>query len=224
MKNLCRQNLQLQIESLIPIMELWISFLEETRKTQSELKKLPDTLEYLKQQAITLDLKESRWSISNQSKNSESEISQEVELHLQTLIGDLDAALPKLIIMESKISDLVALKERLEALKEKELEPIPNDLDKLVRKNNSAGSAINKGGYQYRLKLLANQFRHNKDWHNKDWRMGIAIAVGVIGFGAAFLAFNNYKLEASPTKEGGRNEIQLQGLSSNKTQVKHKEL
>ena len=209
MKNLNHKSLQFQIENLIPILELWIALLEETHKTQRNLEELPAHLEYLKQQINVVKLNKSRASASHQPKISEFE-SQEVDFKLKTLLNNLEAKLPQLITMDKKINDLVALRERLEALQERELEPIPNHLSELIRLQNNTDIVEKQNSYKHNLRQMIDKHTHN------NWRIGITIFVSVlVSWGTAFAVVNNYKKEAKNiTEKTEILEIRLQKLES----------
>ena len=81
MKNLNHQSLQFQLENLIPILELWIDLLEETKKTQITLEELPAQLKYLKQQINVANRHKYGASTGNQQQGGEVE-SQEVDFKL----------------------------------------------------------------------------------------------------------------------------------------------
>lgn len=211
MKNLNHKSLQFQIENLIPILELWVSLLEETNKAKKNLEELPAHLEYLKEQTNAAKLNKSRISISSVSHPSKTDEleSQKVDF-IKTLMSDLEAKLPQLITLDHKINNLVALRERLEALQERELEPIPNHLDELIRLQNNTDIVEKQDSYKYRFQQMIDKHKH------KDWRIGITIVVSVIiSWGTAFTVVNNYKKEAnSLTEKTEKLEMRLQKLES----------
>ena len=128
------KNLQHQIENLIPIIELYLLLIEEVNKTQHKLKSLYPELKQLKQQAEFLKAEETQLSHGSPTYNSQLKI-QETELKLAFLVNDLQAILIHLATFNYKINNVVALKERLEALQEPKTDQItPANIYKLLAK------------------------------------------------------------------------------------------
>ena len=112
--------LQRQIESLSAIIELWVPVLEEMKTMQRNLEELPVSLEQLKQQLAALDQDKLHQESESETAQQLQEVNkiQKLEPKLRNSVNNLEAALPQLAVLEKKIRNLIALKERLEALQE----------------------------------------------------------------------------------------------------------
>lgn len=116
MKKISHQDFKRQITNLIPIVEMYIPLIEEVEKSQKKLNTLPSQLEKLKQR---LELLKHESSSAN-SYNSSSQI-QETEFELDFLVDDLEGILVHLTSFDCQLKNLVALKERLEAVQEERI-------------------------------------------------------------------------------------------------------
>ena len=213
MKNLRQNNLQLQIKNLIPIVEIWIAFLEETKKTQGNLEELPASLEYLKQ-IENYELKKYHTSTGNPQKDGEPGISQETEIKIQQLISNLQANLPHLIVMKQKINGLAALQERLEALQARELKVVPDYLDELIRLQKNKFDTAKQEGYKPKWRQIIDKHQ------SKDLRIIMTIVVSIlVSWGTAFVVVDNHKIETNLlTEKVEELETRLQQLDSEAAQ------
>lgn len=132
MSDVSNQKLQKEIETLINIIQLWIPVLDQMKSMHHNLEALPNDLILLRQQLnylIQLDhLTETQreadaggkphQAITSTQKSDFNNILTAQE-KLQKLISSLNGTFPQLLILERKISNLVALKEKLEAIQEK---------------------------------------------------------------------------------------------------------
>lgn len=113
-------SLQRQIENLTAIIELWVPVLEEMKTLQRSLEDLPVSLEHLRQQlnAINQDKLQLQKNQPPETQLQKTSQFKKLEPKLQISAASLEAALPQLVVLEKKIKNLIALKERLEALQE----------------------------------------------------------------------------------------------------------
>ena len=105
---------------------------------------------------------------------------------------DLEAKLPQLMTMETKINNLVALRERLEALQERELEPIPNYLNELIPIHDNTNTTQKQDSYKNKLRQMIDKHQP------KNLRLGMTIVFSVlISWGTASVVINNHKTETN---------------------------
>ncbi|MGF1588083.1 MAG: hypothetical protein ACFCU7_02375 [Pleurocapsa sp.] len=142
MKKTSPKNIQRQIANLIPLIELCLAFGKEANKAQAKLNALPAKMERLKKQAELLEDEMSAQGYPDlpivEGKRfgsaSRSPV-EETELELDFLVNDLDKVLVDLTGFKYQISNLIVLRERVEALQEERLENItPERIDKLLAK------------------------------------------------------------------------------------------
>jgi hypothetical protein len=131
MNNFNKAILQSELKSLIIIIELWIPVLAAMKKTLEDLEQLPINLAILKHQLSKLEQASYiyRQRLNSQgletldksiifSQTQDTITLEKIEPKFQALIGKLEAAIPSLLALERKIGDLIALRERIEALQE----------------------------------------------------------------------------------------------------------
>ncbi|MGF1539513.1 MAG: hypothetical protein ACFCU5_03525 [Pleurocapsa sp.] len=139
----------------------------QVEQTNNKLNILPEELEKLRKKANFLKLK----SGQKPSKSWQSEL-QQTEFELDSLVDDLDRVLIDLVSFDGKIKNIIALKERLEAIQEERIDGLtPERIYKLLEKqrvgspqadNNSRGLAKHTNNYRQKLIALGNIFRRPK--------------------------------------------------------------
>jgi hypothetical protein len=130
MKKICSKDIHRQITSLIPIIELCMTLTTSIEQTNNKLNILPEELEKLREQANFLKSKSSQ----NPSPALLSQL-QETEFELDSLVDDLDKILLDLISFDGKLKNIIALKERLEAIQEERINGLtPERIYKLLEK------------------------------------------------------------------------------------------
>ena len=110
MKKTCHQNAQRHVNSLLPIVELYIASIADIEKISDRLNDLPEKLKTLQQQAELLNL-----NTAQSTSDSELQL-QQTEFILDSLVDDLDRVSTNFSKFEYKLKNIVALQERLEAL------------------------------------------------------------------------------------------------------------
>lgn len=130
MKQQCYGNIQRQVNSLITIIEFCISLARETELTQNKLNILPGEIEELRKQVEYLN------SIPTQKQSSAlKERLQEVEFKIDSLVDDLDNILVDLFTFDGKLKNVIALREKLEAIQEERIDGItPERIYELLAK------------------------------------------------------------------------------------------
>ena len=137
MKNICHQNVKRRVNSLFPIVELYIDLTADVEKISKQLNVLPAELEILQHQADLLNLK----SAQNFTKDSELQL-QQTEFILDSLVDDLDRISNSFGAFEYKLNNIMALKERLEALQEERVHGLtPEKIYKLLEKERELSPA-----------------------------------------------------------------------------------
>lgn len=133
MKKVCHKNIQRQVTSLIPIVELYITLIAEVEQTLAQLNVLPGELSNLQKQSNLLRLK----SFQNSTSTEDLELQlQQTEFILDSLVDDLDEVSTNLVTFESKLKDVIVLKERLEALQIERINGLtPERIYKLLEKH-----------------------------------------------------------------------------------------
>ena len=115
--------LQQKIENLTNILDHWVPVLEQMELIKNNLKQLPNELEKIQQNIHVENRQQARRS--NQKVLSLIAISQEINnqkilnSRLQSILASLEAETPRLILLGENISDLVCLREIIEALQER---------------------------------------------------------------------------------------------------------
>jgi hypothetical protein len=120
MNNEPDKQLQTAIDNLSLILKLWIPVLAEIKKMNQALETLPNNLTILQSQINKLNLANANLKKNSLSPERLEQICQlqGFELKLQALSNNLDGELPQLVKLEKQIGNLIALKERVEALQE----------------------------------------------------------------------------------------------------------
>ena len=130
MKQTHHQDLQRQISNLVAIIEMYIPLIEQVKKSKLKLDILPAELENLKQQLNLLET-----SSFLETLYYSSDRIQETESKLDFLVDDLEGILVDLTTVDRQVKNLVALKERLEAVQEERIIGItPDRIYKLIAK------------------------------------------------------------------------------------------
>jgi predicted nucleic acid-binding Zn-ribbon protein len=116
------QNKQLQtaIDNLALILQLWVPVLEEIKKMNQTLESLPNNLSILQDRINKFNQANTYIQKTTLSQESLKQIErlQGVETQLQFLTNNLDGEIPQLLKIEKQIGNLIALRERVEALQE----------------------------------------------------------------------------------------------------------
>ena len=141
MKETHHRNTQRQIANLIPMIELCLPLMEEVDRTRSNLSCLTERLEYLQKQAQHLNLQApladperlgDRTELTDRDRPLKIE---DTEFELDFLVNNLENTLLNLVVLKDSISNVVVLKERVEALQEERLDNItPERIYKLLEK------------------------------------------------------------------------------------------
>jgi hypothetical protein len=130
MKKICSKDIHRQITSLIPIIELCMTLTTSIERTNNKLNTLPEELEKLRKQANFLKSRSSE-------KPTLALLSQleQTEFELDSLVDDLDKILLDLIGFDRKLKNIIALKERLEAIQEERINGLtPERIYKLLER------------------------------------------------------------------------------------------
>ncbi|WP_036488433.1 hypothetical protein [Myxosarcina sp. GI1] len=135
MKQNQRKNTQRQIADLIPIIELCLPLIKKLNKTQDKLKFLPTELELLQNQAKLIDLEMSLEESRNLADSDSQLISETNEFELDSIVNDLEGIFIYLTTLDDGLKNLLALKERLEAIQEERIDSLtPERVYKLLEK------------------------------------------------------------------------------------------
>lgn len=120
MNNEQDKQLQTTLENLALILKLWIPVLTEIKKMNQTLEKLPDNFSLLQRQINKLSQANTYIKKNPLPPEHLEQIRQlqGFELKLQALTNNLDCELPQLVKLEKQIGNLIALRERVEALQE----------------------------------------------------------------------------------------------------------
>jgi hypothetical protein len=185
MKETSPKNTQRQVANLIPTLELLIPLLKEVNKTQNNLSSLPKQLEYLKEQeqyfklkasSQDLDMRHVAKELLHSAGNFKTE---DIEIKLDFLVSDLESTLLNLLVLKDRISDLVVLRERVEALQEERLDNItPERIYKLLEQQNSSGYSEKSSSSDNPVKKLWHKLTCYK--HFPKITKGMAITTGII--------------------------------------------
>ncbi len=189
------KNIQRQIANLIPLIELCLAFAKEANKAQDKLNALPERMERLKKQAKLLENEISTQGYLNSSmvelqvgsfeglpfrSAARSQI-EETETELDFLVNDLDKVLVDLTGFKYRISNLIVLRERVEALQEERLENItPERIDKLLAKQQQQlwSESNSKQTPKQRLQKLGQKIVGDRRY--RQLATSTAIAAGLI--------------------------------------------
>jgi hypothetical protein len=120
MSNVQNQQLQTAIDNLALILQLWVPVLAEIKQMNQALETLPNNLSILQNRVNKLNQANTYIQKNSLSQERLEQIHQlqGFEIKLQALTNNLDGEIPQLIKIEKQIGDLLALKERVEALQE----------------------------------------------------------------------------------------------------------
>ena len=130
MKKKCYRDIQRQVTCLIPIMEFCIALIAETELTKNKLNTLPKKLENLKKQLDSFNFKPSQNSIYTSPTQL-----REMEFKMDSLVDDIEVVFTSLAIFDSKLKNVIALKEKFEAIQQERIDGItPERVYKLLEK------------------------------------------------------------------------------------------
>lgn len=140
MKKICHKNIQRHVASLIPITKSYVAAIADVEQINNRLNILPAELEALQQQTDILDLKSGRESTDDLVSQL-----QQTEFVLDSLVDDLDRISTNFAAFEYKLKNIMALKERLEALQTERLYGLtPERIDKLLEKERQKSALVEK--------------------------------------------------------------------------------
>ena len=135
MKQNQRKNTQRQIADLIPIIELCLPLIKKLNATQNKLKFLPTELELLKNQAELLDLEISLEQFQESADSDSKLLSETNEFELDSIVDNLEEIFIYFTTLDGELKNLLALKERLEAIQEERIDNLtPERVYKLLEK------------------------------------------------------------------------------------------
>jgi hypothetical protein len=199
MKKIGYGNIQRQVTSLIPIIELYISLITDIEQTKNKLNILPAELKNLKKQSNLLNIQS--WQKSANDLQPEL---QQTEFQLDSLVDDLDEVLINLVTFECKLKNVIALKERIEAIQEERINGLtPERIYKLLEKqkqqeeeNNSTSPKKNNNITQQKLIKFGSKLRDRKT------AVSFAIVVSLsLGWIAGYQAATNNQINENKTVE-----------------------
>lgn len=177
MKRLNRKNLQRQITNIIPIIELCLPLIKEIEQAKNKLNILPSELENLKQQLEYLKLEPSQAT----SNDSQSPI-KETESKLDFVVDDLEVILANLTTLDSKINNLIVLKERLEAIQEERIDGLtPERSYKLLEKQQQQALESSERKSTIKTNYFDNLWQKIANYkYAKELAMSTAITLGTV--------------------------------------------
>lgn len=130
MKQQCYKNIQRQVNSLIIIIEFCIALTKETELIQIKLNTLPSKIEELSEQVDYLNFIVTQKNSFALKKDIEA-----IEFKIDSLVDDLDIIFVNLFAFNSKLKNVIALREKLEAIQEQRIDFItPEKIYKLLAK------------------------------------------------------------------------------------------
>jgi hypothetical protein len=212
MKKIYYGNIQRQVTSLIPIIELNITLITAIEETKNKLNILPNELKSLKKQADLLNLK----SAQKSADDLQSEF-QQAEFKLDSLVDDLDEVFINLVTFECKLKNIIALRERLEAVQEERINGLtPERIYKLLEKQKQHSEAMRSGlstEDNHTLTKKDNNFLQQKliNLGNKLRDRQIAVSLAIIaslslGWIAGYHSFTNVTLNDNGAVETTKKE------------------
>lgn len=144
MKKNQRKNTQRQIADLIPIIELCLPLIKKLNATQNKLKFLPTELELLKNQAELLDLEMSLEQFQESADSDSKLLSETNEFEIDSIVDNLEEIFIYFITLDGELKNLLALKERLEAIQEKRIDNLtPKRIYMLLEKQANVQNSTN---------------------------------------------------------------------------------
>ncbi|MBE9167200.1 hypothetical protein IQ238_06525 [Pleurocapsales cyanobacterium LEGE 06147] len=206
MNGIDKINLRQDLAGITIILEHWLPVLEQMDKIQENLGDLPDNLKILRQQLKELDrnsnqsTKSLRHGVSRAEKINSDRVRQ---LEMQTLIKNLEAELPRLVFLEEKINNLIALKEILEALRERvqnkitstydaEFQQLKYNLDRVRLKEESPRQSGARQQNLLGVHQVNNSNRFKKLFNNStSENLGIGLTI-LFGFFLSWSIFNTF--------------------------------
>lgn len=130
MKKIGHKNLQRQVSNLIPMVKLYVNSIADLEQIHTKINLLPADLKNLQQQADLLEQKSDHKS----TDDIEAHV-QQTEFQLDSLIDDLDRVSADVVTFEHKLKNIIALKERLEAMQEERINGLtPERIYRLLAK------------------------------------------------------------------------------------------
>lgn len=198
MKKIGYGNIQRQVTSLIPIIELYISLITDIEQTKNKLNILPAELKNLKKQSNLLNIQS--WQKSANDLQPEL---QQTEFQLDSLVDDLDEVLINLVTFECKLKNVIALKERIEAIQEERINGLtPERIYKLLEKqkqqeeeNNSTSTKKNNNNTEQKLIKFGSM---------RDRKIAVSFAIVAslsLGWIAGYQAATNNQINENKTVE-----------------------
>ena len=181
MKKIRHQNLQRQITNLISIVEMYIPLIEEIEQSKHKLSALPTELDSLKQQLEFLKLQSSQTNLYDSQNFLPSPI-KETDSKLDFLVDDLEGIFVYLTTFESKLKNLLVLKERLEAVQEERIGGFtPERIYRLLERKEQNSQPDNIPSHKnFRSQSLWQKIANYK--YSKKLAIGTAFISGTILF------------------------------------------
>ncbi len=173
-----KQNIeQHDVESLANILEDWLALIGQMQVIQENLSHIPEEIEILRQY-LNYELSQA-----------------EVNIKMQSVLNSLEAQLPKLLTLEEKVNNSIALREIIEALQQK----IKGDLDdnyeisfKKAKVNRNRFSSRNKSQGFTDQKSISQ--RITQFWDKNYLKISIGVGITTVAGYSLFLCFSDRQL------------------------------
>ena len=177
------QNIEQQdIESLVIILENWLTLLCQMQTVQDNLYTLPTEINSLKKKCDLTNLSEKKL----------------LSDRVASLLSSLDAEIPKLIKLEEKINNIVVLREILEALQQK-LKNKPCHKYEQSFERAKLYAAKNKQYIETNISENKSRFAPYKQKISNFWQKKYSITGIVFGVGT-LVFYSLYSYHSSPEK------------------------
>ncbi len=203
MKKISHQNLQCQITNLISIVEMYIPLIEEIDKSKKKLSALPTELDNLKQQLEFLKLQSSQTNFYDSQNSVLPSPIKETDSKLDFLVDDLEGIFVYLTTFESKLKNIIVLKERLEAVQEERIGGFtPERIYRLLERKEQNSQPDNIPSYK--------NFRSQSLWqkivncrYSKKLAISTAFVSGIILFFSivSYSSMNQQLIESNTAQE-----------------------
>ncbi|WP_319422621.1 hypothetical protein [Pleurocapsa sp. FMAR1] len=180
MKKIRHQDLQRQIVNLISIVEMYIPLIEEIDKSKNKLSALPTELDSLKQQLEFLKLQSSQTNFYDSQNSILPSPIKETDIKLDFLVDDLEGIFVYLTTFESKLKNIIVLKERLEAVQEERIGGFtPERIYRLLERKDQSSQHDNIPSHKnFRSQSLWQKIANYK--YSKKLAIGTALISGTI--------------------------------------------
>ncbi len=203
MKKISHQNLQCQITNLISIVEMYIPLIEEIDKSKKKLSALPTELDNLKQQLEFLKLQSSQTNFYDSQNSVLPSPIKETDSKLDFLVDDLEGIFVYLTTFESKLKNLIVLKERLEAVQEERIGGFtPERIYRLLERKEQNSQPDNIPSYKnFRSQSLWQKIVNYR--YSKKLAMSTAFISGIILFFSmvSYSSMNQQSIQSNTAQE-----------------------